>query len=430
MPVFKASRFADTCSRVIQKEQLGVITSTTSGDDRDWINSVTRSDNFPDWKARIASGRNCSTTQLGNQFHARGKFDRSTLRVDSSLAPANYSIYTASGELGTLVVDPSLFPLPGSSDIEKARTLAEIAFTKNFRNITRLWQSGVFAGELLQLAKMLANPAAALRTGVTQLHANLFRNTARAVRRRGKPRYLDRQVRDAVAGTYLEWEYGWKPTISDLDDAAKAFRAMSIGRSFDMIRIRGDGRYESAVNSRYSYFPGLGWPGDVTFYQGEKIDKYVSEVILRGAWRSDRADDQLPLPMMLGTTLGDILPTAWELVPWSFLLDYFTNIGDVLEVWGMRFIDFAWLNETVRLQTVQTRGPPPSHWVHTTGSLTRTFTGPYHSITGSRKFVSRYPYDNSWTPSLRGEIPGWGSRRWLNIAALASMRKVPSHLVR
>jgi hypothetical protein len=235
---------------------------------------------------------------------------------------------------------------------------------------------------------------------------------------------------DAVSGTYLEWEYGWKPTISDLNDAGKAFRAMAQGRSFDMIRIRGDGRYESAVNNRQSFYPGVGWPGDVTFYQHERVEKYVSEVILRGAWRSDRADDQLPLPMMLGTTLGDVLPTAWELVPWSFLLDYFTNIGDVLEAWGMRFINFAWLNETVRLQTEYTYGPPPSHLVKVDGPLTRTFSGPQYHTRGTRKFISRYPYDNSWTPSFRGEFPDLGSRKWLNIAALASMRKVPTHLTR
>jgi hypothetical protein len=48
----------------------------------------------------------------------------------------------------------------------------------------------------------------------------------------------------------------------------------------------------------------------------------------------------------LGATLGfsweSFVPTVWELVPYSFILDYFTNIGDVLSAGLLVQSHLAW----------------------------------------------------------------------------------------
>jgi hypothetical protein len=41
----------------------------------------------------------------------------------------------------------------------------------------------------------------------------------------------------------------------------------------------------------------------------------------------------------------------------------------------------------------------------------------------SKSTVSRGPYNGTFVPSLTFEIPGLGSGRWLNIAALVAARR-------
>lgn len=391
-----------------------------------WNDTVIRQDNIPDWRDRIAQGRNASTWYEGNDFHVKASPGVTTLSY--RFANGNVRKYVANGDVMSMCYQPSELLLPVANDIELARTQAEIAFTKDFRNKTRHWQSGVFAGELFQLAKMLASPLKSLRTGVTKLHDDLFYYSKKATGR-GSRRQQLLDVKDAIAGTYLEWQYGIKPTISDCNDAAKAFRAMASARTFDIIRCRGDGVYTRYEEVRREFIPGGNFAGFGS-YQDCRRTHHV-DCTLRGAWRSDKADSTLPLPMQFGLDLGSLLPTAWELVPWSFIIDYFSNMGEVLDVWGMRFIDFVWLNETLRLVTTYEDIPPQGfHRTSLFNPVETTFSTTVPYSVHVRKRVSRRPYDNSWTPRIQGKFPGLGSQKWLNMAALASMSSVPSHISR
>lgn len=424
MTVYKSSRDSVKHRADINQHNSNTGTNVASFQEfpLSWVNDVTRQDNIPGWRGLIEKGLNASTWYDGKSFRARvlpstGEFRQRFLNT-------NVRTYTAHGDVLTMCYQPTELLWPNASDIEKARTQAEIAFTKNFRNRTRHWQSGVFAGELFQLARMLASPAKTLRTSVDDLYQSLFRNTKKAAKGQGRQRA--RAIKDAIAGTYLEWQYAVKPTISDCNDAAKAFRAMASARTFDMIRVIGEGASTRTENRTRGFSYGTGWSGGGN--QEERLTFHV-DVILRGAWRSDKADSTLPIPMQFGLDLGSLLPTAWELIPWSFLIDYFSNIGDVLDAWGMRFIDFAWLNETVRLRSSILAVPPVGFQTLTGGNpyevYFKTTAKPTLHVRSNTK---RFPYDNSWTPSVQAEMPGSGSQKWLNMLALASMRKVPSHL--
>lgn len=426
MTVYKSSRDSVKHSAVVVQHNSidgSNITSTQSFPIA-WVNDVTRQDNIPNWRGRIELGLNASTWYDGKSFRARVLPSVGTYR--QRFLSGNVRTYTATGDVISMCYQPTELLWPSALDIEKARTQAEIAFTKNFRNRTRHWQSGVFAGELFQVARMLASPVKALRKGVDDLYKSLFQNTRKAARGQGRQRA--RAIKDAVAGTYLEWQYAVKPTISDCNDAAKAFRAMASARTFDMIRLIGEGASTRNEVRLRSFNYNSGWSGGG--YQEEHLTYHV-DVILRGAWRSDKVDSTLPLPMQFGLDLGSLLPTAWELVPWSFIADYFSNMGEVLDAWGMRFIDFAWLNETVRLRSSIKSIPPPGFQMNVSGNpyelYFKTTAQPTLHV---RSRTYRVPYDNSWTPRIQAEMPGLGSQKWLNMLALASMRKVPSHLSR
>lgn len=49
-----------------------------------------------------------------------------------------------------------------------------------------------------------------------------------------------------------------------------------------------------------------------------------------------RIDAQVDAPVwnnldLFGFSAKEFVPTLWELLPWSFLVDYFTNVGDILD---------------------------------------------------------------------------------------------------
>lgn len=119
------------------------------------------------------------------------------------------------------------------------------------------------------------------------------------------------KLRDTdISGAWLAMQYGWLPTISDTFEAWKAFA----GRN--EIRIKTyKVRHRVAKNYDGSLSPTL-------YACANKIEE---SVVLKYTLR-----EELSTPRTLGLT--DPLTVAWELLPWSFVIDWFLPIGDYLDV--------------------------------------------------------------------------------------------------
>jgi hypothetical protein len=125
---------------------------------------------------------------------------------------------------------------------------------------------------------------------------------------------------------------------------------------------------------------------------------------------------------VLGFSTNDWLPTIWELIPYSFLVDYFSNIGDVISAWSFPQGRYAWHCRTVRsiayrdilASRLASTNPNPTLYVLDYES------GPDLMVWAERTAVERSG-DFLGLPSVTLEIPG-SSLKWLNIAALAHMR--------
>lgn len=126
-------------------------------------------------------------------------------------------------------------------------------------------------------------------------------------------RYLQRQYRrrDAArfaARSWLELTYGWKPLLSDIDGAAEKLATMLNANTSDVI-VRGTGEdvinYESATST--------------VVHRGTFSAKCYWSVELKVV------DDKLRLKTSLGLTNPASL--AWELLPFSFIADWFIPIG-------------------------------------------------------------------------------------------------------
>jgi hypothetical protein len=192
-----------------------------------------------------------------------------------------------------------------------------------------------------------------------QLPKNPFRLAAEALKRsrqallgKDRGRAVD-VLRRHVGDQYLNWSFGWRPFLSDLEKIAdfdnRLVAAMRQLRRDNGNTIRREGLIESDTSSTTvsesegsaSGFMDCPW-SSAGGTRADRGYRTVTEVTQWRCWFSagfvyhlPREDDPHSMDR-LRTYLkgGGISPSVvWELTPWSWLADYFTNVGDVLENW-------------------------------------------------------------------------------------------------
>jgi len=110
---------------------------------------------------------------------------------------------------------------------------------------------------------------------------------------------------------WLELQYGWLPTINDVYNAATAYEALTAGARRQVIKVsrRRNHFYEGSLSPTLIHCP-----GHSTFTR--RIFAIVTE--------------QLSTRRTLG--LMNPLSVAWELIPYSFVADWFIPISTYLDV--------------------------------------------------------------------------------------------------
>ncbi len=171
---------------------------------------------------------------------------------------------------------------------------------------------------LRQTMGLIRNPVASLIDGLRSVHRNKsFRpylmKSAREIRKRG--------VVDTIAEEYLKYVYGWKPLMQDIfgivelakEQGKKPLLLNAIGKSKQQDQTDLFTFNEPSINHTTTIGP---------------LD--VNSRVLCTIWA--RID-----PNYTGTRalnqLGLLNPAslAWDLVPWSFVVDWLVPIGPVLQ---------------------------------------------------------------------------------------------------
>lgn len=192
-----------------------------------------------------------------------------------------------------------------------------------------------------------------------------------------------------ISGTWLAMQYGWLPTLSDLHDSAVAFSVLT-SKARKEVHIVSKSVQEKSTQTGPNY--------DVEHYAVAGIRyKYI-------------LTEQLSSARSLG--LYDPASIVWEVLPWSFVVDWFIPIGTYLENLNvLPFLQGRWVRSVRQKQTayidsfkgIYTCGANPSS--HTrTDSLART--------TGTGGITSA-------TPSFQ---QGLGGKRILNAISLAHQK--------
>jgi len=280
----------------------------------------------------IWNGGDFYTTQVGTQ-HTPGSMN--VTNVYYSIGSYRYA-WRSTGNCFATNVPPAAGGILGYDAIRSIMVPLGTVGWNRFRPGKPTASVSQFIAELRQLPKNPFRLAAA---------------TAKAVRRFGanSARGVD-EMRRAVGDQYLNYSFGWRPFLADLEKIADFDN--SLASTMRQLRrdhgrtVRREGTVASdTTTTSFSQTSGspIGYiDGPYTSGGSGGSKRDVSTTTSWRCWFSagfvyhlPREDDPNSMDR-LRTYLkgGGISPSiVWELTPWSWLADYFTNIGNVLENW-------------------------------------------------------------------------------------------------
>jgi hypothetical protein len=373
-----------------------------------WSDTRSGSDNIR-YKQQIRDGTNASTDfvgSLGEVFILQEPYARVDYYDPAVPSQKRYSWYK-----GFVTGTQMPYFLSGNASTTFADNTALGKYYSSARQVMSAFQGMTFLGELAETIHLIKNPTKQLFAST-----NAYVNAVRKLFSSSRGKSLAKLNKD-VASLYLEYVYGWLPLVNDIGDAATAYNRI-LGQKV-LLRCRGFGEESKQVlNVAGQENPST---SNLTSKYSE-IGTTTVQVSYYGAVRGTAVGSKLPdiVTNQLGFRLDEFVPTVWELIPYSFLIDYFTNIGDIISASTYVNANLAWTSKTVRTvyevqrsSVVDTFATKPPY----IGS-----GGGGYSWRTTRTTVSRTANIAPRIPSFQFELPG-SDTKWLNVAALIAQSR-------
>lgn len=165
----------------------------------------------------------------------------------------------------------------------------------------------VSVAEGKKTVNMVVDALASVGGALLDLKRGRFESAARRFGVNQRPSKLDHKD---LAGRWLELQYGWLPLLGDVYEASKAYEELT--QKPRSQRFRGQLKKTGTVDTS-------GSPSNWT-----AVCNYKAMINITA-----ELQEQLSAPRSLGLT--DPLTVAWELIPYSFVVDWFIPIGSYLE---------------------------------------------------------------------------------------------------
>jgi hypothetical protein len=374
---------------------------------------------MPKWREVIRESGNATTSLSAtwDTFNSSRPIKACKLSMLSTF-DGNTAEHTVDGDVGiSNSTNNSISAFDPNRPVTETDNASRAKFYQKIYEARTLFQGQTFVGELKEALHMLRRPAAAL------WDKNLgYLSALRKSKRRDPKHWLK-----TAGGLWLEQAFGWKPLIKDCQDAYKAYEALVKPNSVEVIPLSaGAVRLYDRSNE---LLPGQR-PGDALNVNLTQIWNISSARLLeqhkvryKGAMKAQVRATQWDNLELFGFNAENFIPTAWELTPWSFLIDYFTNIGDLLQCAVTKTQDVTWVNKTVLKETFHSTS------CYHSGDKPAGFSGGQWIVTGydkstyawqtRRKLVTRTPDVGLEMPSFQVNFD-LSDGQLGNIAALLS----------
>jgi len=192
----------------------------------------------------------------------------------------------------------------------------------DLRLLSKLWENirghsfdlGINIAEASKTYSGIVQNLRSLGSALISLKHGRIGNAFRYLGVTGRRRSLTTRRLNArdVSGRWLEMQYAWLPLVSDSYEAAKALAAMTGPRSF---------RFTASIGTKRATYDGS---------QNPLSYKYPVLLTVSKRLQAELYED---ISFSRGLGLTDPLSIAWEVVPYSFVVDWFLPIGTYLELW-------------------------------------------------------------------------------------------------
>jgi len=360
----------------------------------------------PSWRSLVRAGANATTACQGTIATISPGF----LDVGQMLGPigdpSQQYYYGLTGE-------PLLYSFSGFNDPPPGDLVTDITnrairkFLDAADSARSSIELGQDLGEWKETIHGITHPLQTLRE-FTFSHLSKVLKLTKSVKHKAS-------LTKMVADTWLEFKFGWFPLAADVGKAyADVVNNMN---HTDIQPIRG---------SAYGTFPILTDVFINSIGAGQvginiKITVIGSySVTYKGAVKTEASNGRLGLQQMMQLDLPHFVPTIWDLIPYSWVVDYFTNCGDIIRGLCFNVGQLAWGNKTVRIThdytydySDQQFNAPPLGWMqYFKNSVTVNPTGQYVSF--QRSSIS----PDELVPQFQITLPLGSLKPWENMAAL------------
>lgn len=324
-----------------------------------------------------------------------------------SIKDTSFGMYDGNGY--SLAIPVTIFSSMPSSTLDRAKAEAIAVATRKIKEIQSPFDTQVFAAELHDVKGLLTGPLSKYSKLLTGLYAQTLKMTKNGRLVRGERRM---SVTD-IAEIHLELQFGVIPLIRDISDIMKVLDEKASSHLVERVKAFGKADYihydqwypnnERIVGRRYDFFTRA---------------TYTAEYFIRSgiaAFYQERAHGFGALSSQL-LDIINIPVTLWETTPYSFLLDYFVNVGDVLASTTRADSMVSWTSQTA-VQTYEIHSRTTFSGYSSTFFESCTVDGaPFKEVKSKVRKVTRTG-GSIGIPPLTVTLPG-SMTRYANIAAL------------
>lgn len=297
----------------------------------------------------------------------------------------------------------------------------EVAFKADAVKGLMTFEGPTWIGEILETRNMMRSPLKGLRRAFDEYYAvvkpirdrglNLLRRTKSTKKRRR----LIKEFNTIIGNTWLEYYLGWIPLISSANSAYDAYVELIEDKSLFIVTARKKTNREEEVATRVT------GKWQVEFTRTARLEADYSARI-KGAIVSQPSvnlgSTELQYKRQIferfGITLNNFVPTMWELMPYSFIIDYFSNFGDVLAAYAFRRNALRWYWAGTKAFTrIKTMTEPTG----AASGFTLKGAGPGVGLRKETR-VQRWIPEFEQIPEIFFEVPG-NVEQWITTFCLA-----------
>lgn len=205
-------------------------------------------------------------------------------------------------------------------------------------------------GELRETIHMIRHPAEAITRGAQKLLLNLNKGKKRVAGL--SPKYMSSEWTKIFSGTILEANFGWAPLLSDVK-ALAVTAAKIVHREPHRRMISSTGHREAVASGtyviksvddlRFSMGTRVTWTDKTEFAMRMQACMNIQQHVAESAIK--RASNEL------GFTAENVVSTVYNLIPLSFLADYISNLGDIIDGATTDTSNVLWSSRTERRTT-------------------------------------------------------------------------------